>query len=108
MMYWHRPVIVFVVVGTLLVGHTPVIALVIHVAEVGVSLGDEVPGGAGRAIRELGVTLPEVSVIDTRTTLQRMCCVHTSFTRLNFKSLISNVPKCRCEMKEAKRNSSDS
>ena len=57
-------------------GHTPVITLVIHVAEVRVSLGGVVPGGAGRAIRELGVTLPESSVIDTRTTLRRMCCVH--------------------------------
>ena len=65
-------------------GHAPVIALVIHVAEVGVSLGGEVPGGAGRAIRELGVTLPESSVIDRTTTLQKMIYADTLPFRLEF------------------------
>ena len=70
------PVIVFVVVRALLVGHAPVITLVEHEAAVRVRLGDVVPGGAGGAIRKLGVTLPGLPVIDTRTTLWRMICVH--------------------------------
>ena len=41
------PVVVFVVVRTLLVGHAPVVALVVHEAAVGVRLGGVVPGGAG-------------------------------------------------------------
>ena len=67
------PVVVFVVVRTLLVGHAPVVALVVHEAAVGVRLGGVVPGGAGRAIRERVLALPELLVIDTRTTLQSMC-----------------------------------
>ena len=72
----EAPVIVFVVVRALLVGHAPVIALVEHEAAVRVRLGDVVPGGTWGAIRKLSVTLPELSVIDTRTTLWRMICVH--------------------------------
>lgn len=78
------PVIVFVVVRALLVGHAPVIALVEHEAAVRIRLGDVVPGGAGGAIRKLSVALPELSVIDTRTTLWRMCCVHLNVEKLGF------------------------
>ena len=70
------PVVIFVVVRTRLVGHASTLALVIHEAAVGVRLGDEVLSAAGRAIRELRVTLPESGTIDTRTTLfiRRMLC----------------------------------